>query len=87
MPDYSFVIDGDIIVVRPKKDVISTALPFPPPVLRLDPETHEVARSAAPGWDIHHLEDEWRSWVLEKGISVKNPDQHFVSFCKTRGAL
>ena len=35
---------------------------------------------------MHHLEVEWRSWVLEKGIAVKTPDKHFLSFCKKRGA-
>jgi len=87
MPDYSFVIERDIVVVRPKKEAAAAALPFMPPVLRLDSETHDAARNAAPGWDIHHLENQWRTWVLEKAIPVKNPDQHFISFCKTRGAI
>ena len=85
MPDYVFVIEDDIVMVRPKKDVVP--LPFPPPFLRLDSETHEEARRVAPGWDMYHLEDEWRSWVLDKGIAVKDPDKHFMSFCKRRGAL
>ncbi|WP_073145963.1 replication initiator protein A [Litoreibacter ascidiaceicola] len=85
MPDYAFVIEGDIVVVRPKEETRPTALPFLPSSLRLDPETHEEARRLAPGWDMHHLEGEWRSWVLEKGIAVKNPDKHFLSFCKKRG--
>jgi len=85
MPDYVFIIEGDIVMVRPKRDV--APLPFPPPILRLDSETHEDARRVAPGWDMHHLEDEWRSWVLNKGIAVKDPDKHFTSFCKRRGAL
>lgn len=85
MPDYVFVIEDDIVMVRPKKDVVP--LPFPPPLLRLDSETHEEARRVASGWDMYHLEDEWRSWVLDKGIAVKDPDKHFISFCKRRGAL
>lgn len=87
MPDYTLVIEDDIVVVRPKKDMSSGALSFPPPMLRLDSETHEYARQVAPGWDIHHLETEWRSWVLDKAIAVKDPDKHFLSFCKKRGAL
>ena len=86
MPDYAFVIEGDIVIVRPKKETRQTALPFPLSSLRLDPDTREEARHFAPGWDMHHLEGEWRSWVLEKGIAVKNPDKHFPSFCKKRGA-
>ena len=86
MPDYSFTIDGDIVLVRPKKDVMQSALPLPVSSLRLEADTHEEARRFAPGWDMHHLESEWRSWVFEKGITVKNPDQHFLAFCKKRGA-
>ena len=86
MPDYAFVIEGDIVIVRPKKGRQETALPFLLSSLRLEPDTHGEARHLAPGWDMYHLENEWRSWVLKKGIAVKNPDKHFLSFCKKRGA-
>lgn len=86
MPDYACVIEGDIVIVRPKRGMQETALPFPLSSLRLEPDTHGEARHLAPGWDMYHLENEWRSWVLEKGIGVKNPDKHFLSFCKKRGA-
>lgn len=85
MPDYTFAIDGDIVSVRPKAETLQTALPLPLSSLQLAPDTHEEARSVAQGWDMYHLESEWRSWVLEKGISVKDPDKHFLAFCKKRG--
>lgn len=74
------------MIVRPKKETHQSALPLPLASLRLAPDTHEDARRLAPGWDMHHLEDEWRAWVLEKAISVKDPDKHFLAFCKKRGA-
>ena len=86
LPDYGFLIEDDIVIVRPKKKTHQSALPLLLSSLRLAPDTHEEARRLAPGWDMHHLEDEWRSWVLEKAISVKDPDKHFLSFCKKRGA-
>ncbi len=86
MPDYTFTVDGDIVVIRPKKDVLQSALPLPLSTLRLDPDTHEEARHLAPGWDMHHLENDWRSWVIEKSITVKDPNKHFLAFCKKRGA-
>ncbi len=85
MPDYLFQIEDDNVLVRPKRDIMQTALPLGISSLRLAADTHEDARRLAPGWDMHHLENEWRSWVLEKGISVKDPDKHFLSFCKKRG--
>ena len=86
MPDYAFVIEDDIVIVRPKRETRQSVLPLPLSILRLDSETHEYARRLAPGWDMHHLEGEWRSWVIEKGIAVKDPDKHFLAFCKKRGA-
>lgn len=86
MPDYTFTIDGDNVLVKPKKETRQAALPFGVSALRLAADTHEDARRLAPGWDMRNLEGEWRSWVIDKGISVKNPDKHFLSFCKKRGA-
>jgi plasmid replication initiation protein len=86
MPDYAFTLEGDMMFVRPKKETHQSALPLPLVSLRLEADTHEHARQVAPGWDMHHLEQEWRSWVIEKGITVKDPDKHFLAFCKKRGA-
>lgn len=81
MPDYAFGFDGEVITVHPKKEPQpSLALPFAE--LRIRPETYEDARKAAPRSDVYTLEQEWRSWVLDRGIAVRNPDAHFVSFCK-----
>lgn len=87
MPDYAFLIEEDIVVVRPKKEMTEGALLLPLSSLRLSADTFEAARELAPGWDIHHLENEWRSWVLEKGIPVNDPDKHFLCFCRNRGKL
>ena len=86
MPDYTFDLDGDTVRVRPKTEILQSALPFPLASLRLASDTHDDARRLAPGWDMHALEQEWRSWVLDKGIVVKDPNQHFLAFCKKRGA-
>jgi hypothetical protein len=86
MPDYAFLLEDDIVIVRPKREAVQGTLPLQLSYLRLAADTHEDARRLAPGWDMYHLENEWRSWVLEKAISVKDPDKHFLSFCKKRGA-
>lgn len=86
MPDYLFEIDGDNVVIRRKQHMAAQmSLPMAA-VCRIDPDTYEAARHAAPGWDIHFLEAEWRDWIDSKGIVVKDPDRHFLSFCKQRGA-
>ena len=79
MPDYSFTLDGDLLVVRPKRDGAG--------VPALPADVFEQARAAAPGWDVRALEGEWRDWVASKGIAVKDPGSHFLSFCRSRGPL
>jgi len=86
MPDYAYSCDEEIVIVRPKKSTGQTTLALPYSSLLIDPDTYEDARRLAPGWDIHSLEDEWRSWVLGKQIIVKEPNAHFLSFCRKRGA-
>lgn len=86
MPDYAFSIDGENMAVRLKKRNMQTALPLPVAALQIKSNTIEEARLLAPGWDMRSLEDDWRSWVIEKGIGVKDADAHFLSFCRKRGA-
>ena len=84
-PDYAMSIEENMVVFRPKEGEVLTAPPFQALQLRkLD--THDQARQLAPGWDIYALESEWRSWVYDRAIDVKDADQHFLAFCKTRGA-
>jgi len=85
MPDYRMTIEGDNVVFRPKTEGFVIALPSQ--ALRLKKlDTHELARKFAPGWDIYALENEWRGWVHDKAIEVKDSDKHFLAFCKSRGA-
>ena len=86
IPEYTFNLTGDLLTVRPiltvrpkskKMDVLS----LPP----LNPDTYEEARYHAQGWDIRVLENEWRTWVADKEIQVRNPDAHFLKFCKQTG--
>jgi plasmid replication initiation protein len=81
MPDYSYEIVGEKMIVRP----IKAAPPTSRHLLPLHPDTFEEARKHAAGWDIRALEVEWRDWVNTKSIKVRNADSNFISFCKKRG--
>ena len=84
MPDYAFSLEGENLIVRPKKAAVVSSLPSS--ALRLDEETaFEEGRRLAPGWDIRALADEWRTWVQDKGIVVQDANAHFLSFCRKRG--
>jgi len=85
LPDYVMSIEGDNVVFRPREGEAVVALPFQ--ALRFNkPDTLDDARRLAPGWDVYVLESEWRSWVHDKAIDVKDADRHFLAFCKKRGA-
>lgn len=87
MPDYAVSLDGNFVefsnrmTMHPKEEKPQVAMIF------LKPDTYIEARQAAPGWDVYHLEDEWRDWIKE---TPKNADKAFIGFCRkwfaTRGA-
>lgn len=81
MPDYFIKLEGGMITVSPKAEFSEAYAPSPTPQLALflKPETYEKAREAAPSWDIHYLEREWREWVTEP---PRNADAAFIGFCR-----
>ena len=52
----------------------------PLPSLRGD--TLEKAKTLLPGYDVYHVEGEWRAWARGKG-TPGNADAAFLAFCKT----
>ncbi len=42
-------------------------------------QTYETARMRFPGYDIYHVESEWRSWSQGKG-KAEDPDRAFLAF-------
>lgn len=51
----------------------------------LPTSSYEDARAAAPGYDVYHLEQEWRSWWTQSGKPrLEHPTAAFVGFCKAR---
>jgi hypothetical protein len=85
LPDYSVAFDEerDVVIFQGRGTIIALGEKGAQPIPPLKSETYGMARAAAPGWDIHVLEQEWRAWVTE---SPQNPDAAFVGFCKTRFA-
>lgn len=43
-------------------------------------ETYEEARRLFPGYDIYHVEQEWRAWMAEKDEMPQNPDRAYLGF-------
>lgn len=85
LPDYLVTFDEkEGMVTFQNRGTMKTALaPVEPWTGRLDSDVFGDARNAAPGWDIHYLEQEWRSWLGENEIVPKHPERHFVKFCQS----
>lgn len=83
LPDYHVLYDErrDMVIFRGRGTVVAVDTAAPVYIPPLDPETYAHARRAAPGWDIHMLEQQWRSWATE---APKNADAAFLGFCKKR---
>ena len=45
-------------------------------------ETYETARLRFPGYDIYHVEGEWRNWAADKA-PASDPDRAFLAFFRT----
>lgn len=81
LPDYTLeVIDGDLVMVRPRGVVEGDG-----PLLSAD--ALEMARAAAPGFDIYALEAEWRAyWARTGHPPLRNPNNAFIAYCRKRAA-
>lgn len=79
MPDYSIALDeSDMVVFRNRGTMNDRREKEPTAVLSLKSETYTEARKAAPGWDVYHLEQEWRGWITEP---PRDHDAAFLGFC------
>jgi plasmid replication initiation protein len=81
LPDYQLEEEpGDILRVTPRRD--PAALGDAP---RLAAETLETARGLAPGWDVHALESEWKTWWASTGRPrLRAPDKAFLGWVRKR---
>jgi hypothetical protein len=86
-PDYAISIDKDVIRFQNRSSLKAKEAtawedvdaPY------LDPEAMHDAKTAAPGYDIYVLYNEWVAWWHDMGKpELKNPGGAFIGFCKKR---
>jgi len=85
IPDYAIRIEGNFAIFHNRHSgaEIETVAVFDAEHVRLKPDTYAHARDAAPGWDIYHLEQEWRRWMNDGGLDApKDADRAFLGFCR-----
>ena len=81
MPDYEirFDVETDILRVRSRGTIIPEAVGVQSTIPALDPDVYDLAREAAPGWDVRTIESEWRAWATD---IPRNPEMAFLGFCR-----
>jgi plasmid replication initiation protein len=89
LPDYRLIFDEEQdMIAFFNRDNAWVERPLPSDSEALPPlptEAYEDAREAAPGYDIHGLESEWREWWASSGKpKLDNPAAAFVGFCRSR---
>jgi hypothetical protein len=89
LPDYHLAFDeGRDVVIFNNRDGKWVERPLPSDGETLPPlpsEAYDDGRAAAPGYDIHGLESEWREWWASSGKpKLDNPAAAFVGFCRSR---
>jgi plasmid replication initiation protein len=88
MPDYALSFDGDTLRYLNRQTMKTRPAPETFVYPTLDAETYNDARTVAPGYDVYHLEEQWREFWVESGRpELKSPDAAFIGFCKRRHAV
>lgn len=82
-PDYSLYFANDVLRMIPKQGFLKRTLPAKGRNLQLSLFSHDEARTVLKGWCPLEVELQWRIWVAEEDIEVKNPDKHYQSFCRS----
>ena len=86
IPDYAIRLDEGYVMFFNRQTaatLVEAELTSEVAQIRLKPATYELARDAAPGWDVYQLEQEWRSWMADGGLDApKDADRAFQGFCR-----
>ncbi|MEI4263449.1 replication initiator protein A [Roseovarius sp. D0-M9] len=82
MPDYAICMEGDMVLFENRGTMDCLAGDVLDDQIKLGSEAHEKARAVAPGWDVHYLEQTWRSWMADGGLDApRDPEKAFIGFC------
>jgi plasmid replication initiation protein len=85
LPDYQVSFDpaDDMVTFVNRGTMKGAVVESEPWAGRLDGEVYEEARAVAPGWDVYHLEQQWRAWLGDNDLVPRSPERHFVRFCES----
>lgn len=90
LPDYRVTFDeaADQVIFHNREkwtDRTQPVLELADDIPALPTDVFELAKAAAPGYDVYALEQEWRKWWVKSGRpKLVNPSAAFVGFCASR---
>jgi replication initiator protein A len=84
LPDYSVSFDGetDMVTFRNRGSMGASPLPSSAWKGQLDADAYDLAREAAPSWDVYYLEREWGDGSVRTKLSLSTLSG-FLKFCRT----
>ncbi|PHR54419.1 MAG: plasmid replication initiator [Robiginitomaculum sp.] len=84
LPDYHVRYQSsDDMVIFINRDTMpkdKAPAPFRKPLV--DPDIYPRAVEASGGWDKYILENAWQAYCVKNEITVRNPEAHFLDFCR-----
>ena len=86
IPDYSFELDDDVLVIRPSSNF--TRIYQEPELIstidrvQISTKGYETARKFAGGWALGFLETEWRMMLSNRKSIPENANGSFIGFVK-----
>ncbi|KAB8333624.1 replication initiator protein A [Scytonema tolypothrichoides VB-61278] len=84
IPDYEIFLDQNIVLFKNKKEQHQSLISKKQNI-QLKSSTYEKARSAAPGYDVYALEQEWLQWWKDSGEpELRSSDAAFIGFCRQK---
>jgi plasmid replication initiation protein len=83
MPDYALALADDVLSVtlrRPLPDGSTPSVGYD--AIWISEEGYQAAKRAAPGWDVYHLEREWKGWMHKnQKPAPRVADAAFAKWC------
>ncbi len=85
IPDYTFELDGDLFIIRPRHDfteIYGDGKATSISQIHLASHVHEKAKKFLNGWCPYAVESDWRAMLQDKGTAPDNPEGSYIGYAK-----
>lgn len=84
LPDYHvrYQASDDMVIFINRNTMPKDKAPALSRKPLVDPDVYPQAVEASGGWDKYLLEDAWQKWCVKNELTPRDPEAHFVAFCR-----